>query len=259
MSKFCKHCGSELNDNDIFCANCGGKNEVEEVVNAEVAQDNEVEAPAEEAPVAEEATNPVQKIADKVMGFTGTYVEKAKKDPKIAIIGIGAVVAVLVLAIVLSVVFSGPAYKGAIDNYFAVISKGEFNRIEKMAPKEYWDYMEEEMDMDIDDYLDQIEDNELYDTMMEFLELQYGDNIQISYKILEADELSKKKLDTVRDGLKENYDIAKKSVTEGYKVEVEATIKGDDDEESEEQDMIVVKISGNWYVVSEEGTFEFGF
>ena len=64
----------------------------------------------------------------------------------------------------------------------------------------------------------------------------------------EKEKMDEDDLDDLKDMLKENYGIAKKSVKKALEVEVEATIKGKDDEDTQEQDMIIVKIDNKWYI-----------
>ena len=61
-------------------------------------------------------------------------------------------------------------------------------------------------------------------------------------------------IDVIKEGLKENYDIAKKSVKKAMELEVELTIKGSDDEEDTEMDITVAQIGSKWYMVTSVGT-----
>ena len=95
--------------------------------------------------------------------------------------------------------------------------------------------------------------------IMDSLEDEYGKNVKVSYKVTDKDELSDKKLKNIQEGLKDNYDIPKKSVTKGYKVDVDMTIKGKDDEDTNETTLYIVKIKGDWYVCSQNGRFDLSF
>ena len=68
--------------------------------------------------------------------------------------------------------------------------------------------------------------------------------------------------DDVKDlakALADRYDfIKKKDVKKAYELELEMTVKGKDDEDSEDMDVIAVKIKGNWYLISSSGNFMFG-
>lgn len=217
MSKFCEECGSPLEENASFCENCG------------TAVPQEVAAPAGNV-------------------FT-KFVDRLKSDKKFAII-VGGIAVALVLVIVLICVFAGggSSYSKALDNYFAVMGKGETKKIEALAPPEYWEYLEDEEDQDMDDVIDSFED--YWDEYSDYMEDEYGKNIKISYEILDEKELSEKKLEGIGEALEDTYDIDAKDVTAGYDLELEVTIKGSEDDDSEETEMSVVKINGDWYVIS---------
>lgn len=227
MSKFCHKCGSKLNDMDVFCEICGVKQATSTIRPA-----------VEESDIAQPA-------------------EKAKKMPKGLIIGIGAGVAAIVLIVILAIVFFGTPYKSAVEDYFDFNLNGAFEKLEGLAPEEYWEYLEDMNGTSVEDAIEYYEEYEVYDAMIESLEPEYGKNIKFSYKIVHEDELSERKLDTIKDGLKDKYGIAKRTVKKAYELEVDVTIKGSEDTDTEELEIIVVNIGNDWYVVSSSGTFSF--
>ena len=141
----------------------------------------------------------------------------------------------------------------ALDNYISVVCNGKVNKLEKLAPAEYWECLEDENDVSMKDAEEQME--ELNKTLIRGLEDEYGDNIKVSYKILEKDDASSSDLDEMKDYIKSNYDIPKKSVTDAVELEVELTIRGDDDEETTESTFYAVKVGGDWYIWSVNGSF----
>ncbi len=229
MSKFCPKCGTQMNDNEVFCQKCGAKYE-------------QANAPVANAPKQNNVVNDM--------------IAKAKGSNKNLLVGVVAVaVVVIALIVLISSIFTS-SYKDPIDNMIDVMFEGKVKKIEKLAPKEYWKYMEEEFDTELDEIIEQAEESIEY--MMEMYEEEYGKNIKVKYKITDKDTLSDKKLDDIKEGLKDNYDIAKKSVKKAYKLEVEMTIKGKDDEDTDESDMIVAQIGNGWYIVSESGELQVG-
>ena len=141
----------------------------------------------------------------------------------------------------------------ALDNYISVVCNGKVNKLEKLAPAEYWECLEDENDVSMKDAEEQME--ELNKTLIRGLEDEYGDNIKVSYKILEKDDASSSDLDSMKDYIKSNYDIPKKSVTDAVELEVELTVRGDDDEETTESTFYAVKVGGDWYICSANGAF----
>lgn len=252
MSKLCSNCGFSMEDNDRFCPVCG----------TAVAS----EVPAEPAPVEEPvvAENPAE---PQKTPYTPPYkpypqpsaqstpVAPKKKNPLKKIITI--VITLLIVGVIGFVaffvmdnfgLFGNFTYKGAIKNCFDVVYYGKTNHLEDLAPDEYWDYMEEENDFDFDDYQEQADKN--YANRVENLEEEYGDDYKVKYKITSKSEISKSKLKKIAKALKESYDIKSSKVTKGYKLRLELTISGSEDDSEEKSTIYALKISGKWYIVN---------
>lgn len=210
---FCPKCGKPFEENASNCAYCGAKN-----------------------PAAPAAANPkVNEIVNKAKSL----------NKKNVIILAGAVVAVIVVISLLVSLLSG-GYKKAIDNFFDFSIKGDVDMIEEIAPEDFWEELEEEYDVKMKDLKDSIEEE--FEERLETLEDEYGKNIKVKYKVIEKEKMDEDDLDDLKDELKENYGIAKKSVKKAFEVEIEATIKGKEDEDTDEQDMVIVKIGNKWYI-----------
>lgn len=132
-------------------------------------------------------------------------------------------------------------------------------------------------DEDAEDWEDNAKDTleDLYDN----LEDQYGDKVKCSLKIKEKDEISDSKLDDYQDGWEDDIEaienimdaaednddysksdikaitklcekwikkFEKMEVKKGYELEVEATIKGDDKDDSDDTEITVLKIGDQW-------------
>lgn len=208
MSKFCQNCGSVMDDQQVVCAVCGTQNEA--------------------APAA-------------AKGF-----DKSKL-PVLIGVGAGAVAVIVVLIILLTSIF-GSGWKSAFNNYVDVTIKGKFDKVEKLAPKEYWEYVEDEHDKDIDDIKDAMEES--WDDTMDYLEDEYGDNISVSFKAEKEKKLKDKKVEKIAEALEDEFDIDEKSVTEVIEVKGEMTIKGSDDDDDEDAEFTFAKIDGTWYMIS---------
>lgn len=250
MSKFCKNCGECLTDDAAFCGKCGTR----------VEEQKEQSASQHAEPSSCEACNAEQcdqQPAAQGNGFAGkvnAFIGKLKNKDKKAIGITGGILAALILIVVLVICLSGGGPEKALDNYLDVFFYGKVGKIEKLAPKEYWDYVEEANDMDLEDVEDTAK--ELYKERIRSLEDEYGDDIKISYKVTETDDVKKSLLDTMKDNMKERYDIPKKNITDAVEMEVELTIKGDDDEETlDENTYYAVKVDGDWYICSSNGSF----
>jgi len=162
-------------------------------------------------------------------------------------IGIAAA-AVVVLIVLLALVFGGGGMTKPIDTMIDVSFKGKVEKIKDMAPAEYWEYMEDEYDMDIDDVIDEAEEE--FDDMIDSLEDEYGDNIRVSYKVEKKKKLSDKKLEGIAEALADAYDLDEGDFTEAYELDLEMTIKGSEDDDSDDNEMTVIKYKGKWYAIS---------
>lgn len=259
MSKFCQNCGKALGDADRFCDGCGASQEVTPV-SQPAPQPVQAEAPqpVQQAPVATAPETPkapkvnidVNKIIDQVKTFANGVVERCKADKKYLYTCAGiAGGAVLVLVLLLALVFGGNGgMTKPIDTLIDVAFKGKIEKITDLAPEEYWDYLEEEYDVDIDDILDEAEDS--FDDMMDTYEDEYGDNIRVSYKVEDKKKLSDKKLEGIAEALADEYDLDEDDFTEAYELDVEMTIKGSEDDDDQNAEITVIKYKGKWYAIS---------
>lgn len=260
MSKFCSNCGEPLSDDAAFCGKCGAR-AGEENLSAQTAADStEQEQISDSCPSSCETcggTQCGQQPAAQTDGFVGkvnTFVGNLKKKDKKAIGITAGVVAALILIVVLVICLSGGGPEKALDTYIDVAFYGKVGKTEKLAPKEYWEYLEDKMGLDLEDAEDWMKTS--YKETIRKMEDEYGDDIRISYKITEKDDVKKSTLDTLKDTIKSSYDIPKKNVTDAVELDVEMTVKGDEDEETRDHTFYVVKVDGNWYVCDSDGNFK---
>ncbi len=249
MSKFCTNCGEALSDDAAFCVKCGTRVGEQSAQSAqEPSEQSAGEQPVQSDPASDSSSCNTcgsaqceQKAPAETNGFAGkvnAFVAKLKNKDKKAIGITAGIVVVLILIVVLVICLSGGGPEKALDNYISVLYNGKVNKLEKLAPADAEEQMEE-----------------LNKTLIRGLEDEYGSNIKISYKILEKDDVSSKDLDSMKDYIKSNYDIPKKSVTDAVELEVELTVRGDDDEETDESTFYAVKVNGDWYICSSSGAF----
>ncbi len=255
MARFCTKCGAPLNEQSAFCTTCGAPNvpvapeaapipAAPVVQNVPPVQQNTVPV---SAPVAPKSSNFFTDLWDKVQKFCVNFIEMGKKDPKVFIVPGAILVGVIVLIVVLSLVLGGGGYKSVLNDYCDLL-EGNAAKIEKMAPKEYWEWYEDEYDDSVDDLIDEFE--EYYeDDIIDMLEDELGDNIKVSYEIKKEKELKDKVLEGIAEGLDDQYDIDAK-VTKGYDLKIKMTIEGSDDDESSTLELSVVKINGKWYLIN---------
>lgn len=213
MTKFCGNCGAAMDNDARICGNCG----------TYLGEVDNVTAPA---------------------------VGRHKKLLPVVIVAIVAVV--VALAVSLLSVLGVVGYKKAVNNVLDVIARGKVteNKIEALAPKDVWEYFEDEEDLDPDDAVDYFE--EAAEDSADYLEEEYGDNWRVSYKIKDKDQIKDSKLKKIARTLHDKYDIKKSSVKKGFDLELEVKIKGSEDEDEDDLEFAVLKIGGKWYAINYE-------
>lgn len=223
MSKFCNNCGSQLEDQSTFCPNCGTA-----------------------CAAAPEKAAPMGDVVNKVTDFGKGYVEKAKSNKMLIIIPIVAILAVIGIIIALCAI---PTVKTPIDNMFKITyGKATKSTVKSMYPKEVWEYVKDNEEKDANDYWDEYKDNK--DDLVDAVEDEYGKNFKVSFKVKDKDAVKGDKLTAIKDLLNAMYGIKKSRVKGAWKVDIEGEIKGrEDDDEIERDDIIVVKIGGNFYLL----------
>lgn len=244
MSFFCEKCGNQLSDGQKFCTQCGTP-----VTPAEPV------APAQPEPVAPVQPEPVQQPMYQSAPVAAPapaakpnkvkeFIAAAKQNPKKLILPVVILVA-LIAALVVFVILPNTNYKQCIDDTLAVLFEGETGKLGDLAPDAFWDYYEERYEMSLKDLKNQLKDYR--EEMDEEFAEDYGKNWKVSYKVLEEEEMKSRKLGKLADALEEQFDIDAKDVTKGYEVEIELTIKGSEDKDSNEMSIACLQIDGKWY------------
>ena len=163
------------------------------------------------------------------------------------ICNVEGVALVIVIGIVLTIM-NATGYKSALNNFIDLMN-GDSAKIQKVMPKDYWEYMEEEYDLDMDDIVDEFEDN--YEDSMDDMKDEFGRNIKYSYEIEESTKVDKDDVEEMAETLADQYEfIDEDDVKAAYEVEIELSIKGSKDKDSEDMEFMCVKIGSGWYLLS---------
>jgi len=136
MMRCCKHCGALLEDDAKVCDFCGAVLEVPPAV---------IPAPQESpavVPASQEVTAEVAKPAP-----------KKKLSKKAIFIVSGILLAVIAIAVAVNMLFFNP--HAPVATYEAVMN-GDFDKVEDLAPREYWAYIAESRDKTVDAYLNEL-------------------------------------------------------------------------------------------------------
>ncbi len=252
MAKFCDKCGAQLEDGAAFCTSCG----------ATLGQQAQQAAPAQGSVmsnVSQGISQGVQGVqnfaADIPRDFNGFKQGVQQKNKKVIGVLIAAVVLVILIIVLLVSLIGGGGYKSPLDNLTKGFNKNDAKLITKaMMPGSVLSAYEDEEDPDWDDADDAIEASK------SLIEAKYGDDVEISYEIKDKNEISESKLKKKYKSLAKRYADAADGKTsdfyptEGYELEVELTIKGDDDEDSNDTTVVVGKVDGDW-IFLDDGEF----
>ena len=207
VRRFCTGCGKAIEGDPDFCTACGKSLKG---------------APAPVSPV--ESPRPSSL--------------KSKLTPKVlTLLGIGAA-ALLALILILVFTLGGGSYTDPFDHKIEIMLADRYTEsdLKRLAPDAYW----EERDADWDEILEAANE----ENIRAMLEREFGDNLKITYEIVDETKLSIKKLRDINKTLDELYAI---EATEGYTLDLEMKISGSKDEETETGTATVLCIDGKWY------------
>lgn len=77
---------------------------------------------------------------------------------------------------------------------------------------------------------------------------EYGNNIKMSYKIVQKSNLSEEELKSMQETVKESYN-ADVTISNGVSVVIEITTKGDKLENTDTNELNVFEINGKWCIL----------
>lgn len=173
-----------------------------------------------------------------------TSVKDKIMNSKYFIPAVAAAAALLVIVLFVTLL-GGNAKVAPVKRYFKSFATENVDKYLSAFPKKYIEKQEDEND----DLEDEIED--LLEMFNEYAEEEYGDRIRIKIKVTDKDKFDEDDLDDLRDRMKSYYDLSKSKITQAWELEVEVTIKGSEDKDTEDTDFIVFKYDGKWYLSPE--------
>lgn len=261
---FCTKCGAEIAPNSKFCTTCGATVDAAAPATtpvqpqaAPVYTAPQAPAPAPAQPKEERAkvdAASVKATLVETLKPAGNFIKKIWANKIVSLSIILGVALILVVGIV-GTVLNLTGYKSALNNFVDVMN-GDASKLEKVMPNEYWEYMDEEYNKELDDYVEEFEDE--YDDYVKELRGEFGKNIKFSYEIEEAEKMDKDDVEDLAEGLADEFSyIDEDDVKEAYEVEMEMTIKGSKDDDSIEMDVLCVKIGSGWYLIRSGGSGDY--
>lgn len=252
MSKFCFKCGATVDSDAEVCTRCGAPFgapmirptpvPTEEVPEALPAAP-QPEVPRPEVPQPEEASEIASEVPVKV----------SKK-----LLVTVAVIAAAVLTINFVVfgllgyfTFFTSDYTDPIDLYFEVMFDGKSEKVEKLAPREYWDKCAEQAGTDRETCVQEAES--AAKLAYRSLKNTYGSDVDCSYEIVSEKAMTEDELVKVAALLEEKFGIRSDSVKKGYTLTITSRIG---DENQGRSTITSIQIGFKWYwVMYYEGSF----
>ncbi len=229
---FCPNCGNQIPDGSAFCPVCN-------------AQLSPVVTP-----------------------------QKPKTDLKKILIPIVCVVALV--AVVAGIVFavnggkskggsssssgggssSSSSYTKVIDNYFKAIEK---NNADLMQSSVVSQYQVEYINSNGEDA------SEIFEEIVQYAYEDYyydcGENFKIEYEIVDKEQATEEDLAYLKENFYDYYDISydedQLPITDGYEIEVECTITGDDYSTTDSYNLDLIKEDGKWRILYDGYLFSF--
>lgn len=212
--------------------------------------------------------------------------DKQSKIIGLAIVGVAAIVVIVLLVLLIKALFGG-SYKSRLDDAADLVNDRctELDDYVEIAlpgfvADAYYDLMdiaEDEGEDDLEDALDNAKD--ALEDMYDELEDEYGKDFEVSYEIKKEKELDdddlediedtykdladeiplddlEDELDSAGDAAEDLYNVVEDLVDElkdvnisaGYKVDLELTIEGEDDDDSQDITVTFVKMNGDWTI-----------
>lgn len=230
MAKFCTKCGKELKDGIKFCPSCGAP-----VPNAGQSTQpgggmGTSQNPGEPGTWQTSGGMGAGPNANGEAGNALSSIFQSIKTSNLPLkpIAIGAV-ALLTVIIILSFVIGGKGYEKPIKYLEDGINNADLKTFIKA------------FDTDIADRYEYLDEDDFIDEM---------DGISISLDIVDKEKIDK---DDLKETLKDDYGIkasVARKATAGYILEIEGEFSEDEDDEPEtsEFEIIVIKIDGEWKI-----------
>ena len=223
---FCGNCGTQNADNSAFCKNCG-------------AQLNGAAQP-------QQSQQPQQPV------YQQPYYAAPKKPLNKKLIGIiaGGAAAVVLVVVLLIVLLGGGGVAGSpeevAENYIDSMANFDTDDLLALIPEAALDYVaEEEGYDDIDEMREEMKAGE--DEMDEMLDMV--DSFNVDCEVLKTTNYKKADLQDVQEYYEEEFNV---EVTAAALVKVEITVEvsamGQSMENSNEMEIPVIQIDGNWYL-----------
>lgn len=230
MMRCCKHCGALLEDDAQVCNFCGA---VLETPNAEPT----AEPVVVDEPPTQEVTEAISEAPTK---------KKLSKKAKFFLAGGIALIVIAVIVAVNLLVFNPHI---AVDKYETVLN-GDFDKMESLAPKEYWDYIAEQSHMSTEKYIEDLAKNRKENYLEQMSQdTIIGKLLSRELRVLDTEKVNANELAGIRTALEEEYGISSHRIHSAYSLILKVTTKGSKESSSYSSRITAIRIDTEWYLV----------
>ena len=230
MMRCCKYCGALLEDDAQICDFCGAALEVPQL---EPAPEY---VPAAETPPPE-VTEELTEAAPKKKHF---------KKARLFMIG-GIVLAVIAVIVAVNLLFFNPHI--AVNKYVAVMN-GEFENLEDLAPREYWELQAKNKETTVDQFIsDRIESLEANYSQNTTEDSTLGKELSTEVKVLYTYHVSEMHFAGIKEAIESKYGIDSSRVKSAYKLHLKITRKFTKDSIDYAGLTTAVQIDSQWYLI----------
>ena len=220
MTRYCKHCGSFLDEDAKVCDFCGTVLEIPQA-----------EAPQPEQPVDTPTPAPKKWLTKKKLLIAG-----------------GVLLAIVLVAVAVYFLCFGHYY--AVHKYESVMN-GNFKQLKTLAPTEYWEYLAKKKGVSVNDYIDDgIESlQKRWDDTQSALEEIYGDNYHIILTVVDSEALDADIFSKLKDALKEDYNISPSRVGSARTLILKVHGEGSKLDYTNASVVYAIQIDAQWYLI----------
>ena len=152
---------------------------------------------------------------------------------------------VVILFAVKSLGVGGRSYEKVVDKLVTSAFNGDIRTMMDLIPSKMIDQELANEGISRDELNDQIdEQSEMMKNQMKSVEAYVGANWKVTHEILSAADVTGEELEEV----KSDYAAANVKVSEAKHLEVKLTLKGDKDQDSNNINIMVIKVGNSWYL-----------
>lgn len=170
-----------------------------------------------------------------------TAVESKPANSKVVIIiaAVAAAAVFITLVVLLIVSIGSGGCRKPVEQLVKSINKSDGEiLVEATCTKKMLRYFDKEEDMEYEDVCDEFDD--MIDDVVDEWEDDYGDNINLSVKFEDKYKLDEDEIEEIEDEYKSmGYRVR---IDKAYELECTFSIKGEDDKDEDDADLIVIKV-----------------